>query len=163
VHDLVAIHFVLLRAAQFANPKNPHCFPMATLQAGKLANSLMPNTSHFSLGSANDHNGLAGHGTRPVQNRSNIALRISGAAPPAAPCRRPGSAGRRRLCPERAPRRSRATRRRRLYERENVRFAPKATRWADFVVKVAGEPGPDRMSGISRPAAGKNATFRFRN
>jgi hypothetical protein len=25
---------------------------------------------------------------------------------------------------------------------------------ADFVVKVAGEPGPDRMSGISRPAAG---------
>jgi hypothetical protein len=34
---------------------------------------------------------------------------------------------------------------------------------ADFVVKVAGEPGPDRMSGISRPAAGKNATFTFRN
>ena len=23
---------------------------------------------------------------------------------------------------------------------------PKVTRWADFVVKVAGEPGPDRMS-----------------
>jgi hypothetical protein len=58
VHDLVAIHFVLLRAAQFANPKNPHCFPMATLQAGKLANSLMPNTSHFSLGSANKINKL---------------------------------------------------------------------------------------------------------
>jgi hypothetical protein len=85
------------------------------------------NRGSSPLGSANDHNGLAGHGTRPVQNRSNIALRISGAAPPAAPCRRPGSAGRRRLCPERAPRRSRATRRRRLYERENVRFAPKAT------------------------------------
>jgi hypothetical protein len=34
---------------------------------------------------------------------------------------------------------------------------------ADFVVEVAGEPGPDRMSGISRPAAGKNATFTFRN
>jgi hypothetical protein len=39
----------------------------------------------------------------------------------------------------------------------------KMTLMADFVVKVAGEPGPDRMSGISRPAAGKNATFRFRN
>ena len=34
---------------------------------------------------------------------------------------------------------------------------------ADFVVEVAGEPGPDRTSGISRPAAGKNATFTFRN
>ena len=51
------------------------------------------------------------------------------------------------------------------------RFTPKAgvspirnwLRRADFVVEVAGEPGPDRMSGISRPAAGKNATFTFRN
>ena len=43
-----------------------------------------------------------------------------------------------------------------------VRFAPKATkllrrhemtRWADFVVKVAGEPGTDRTSTISRLAA----------
>jgi hypothetical protein len=33
---------------------------MATLQAGKLANSLMPNTSHFSLGSANKINNLFG-------------------------------------------------------------------------------------------------------
>jgi hypothetical protein len=33
---------------------------MATLQGAKLANSLMPNASHLSLGSANDFNNLVG-------------------------------------------------------------------------------------------------------
>jgi hypothetical protein len=37
---------------EFANPKNPHCFPMATLQAGKLANPLISTTYRLSLGSA---------------------------------------------------------------------------------------------------------------
>ena len=51
-------HFRGLRSAQFANPKNAHCAPMATLQGAKLANSLMPNASHSSLGSANKINSL---------------------------------------------------------------------------------------------------------
>jgi|ERR1017187_9139254 hypothetical protein len=52
-------HFRGLRSAQFANPKNAHCAPMATLQGAKLANSLTPNASHSSLGSANKINNLA--------------------------------------------------------------------------------------------------------
>jgi hypothetical protein len=40
------------KGAEFANLKNPHCFPMATLFVCKLANSLIPNASHLSVGSA---------------------------------------------------------------------------------------------------------------
>jgi hypothetical protein len=45
-------HHFAPQAAEFANPKIPHCFSMVTLSVGKLANSLIPKTFHLSVGSA---------------------------------------------------------------------------------------------------------------